>query len=65
MTFTVTDMTCNHCKMRIEKALKEAGFKKIKVDLDTKTVEVSAKKKSLEDAKLAVEAAGYHFQENA
>lgn len=62
MTFRVTDMTCNHCKMRIEKALKTAGFKKIKIDLDTKTVEVSEGKKTLFDAKTAVEAAGYQFQ---
>lgn len=30
----IKGMTCNHCKMRVEKALKQAGCSKIKVDLE-------------------------------
>jgi len=41
MKLEVTNMTCNHCKMTIENALKENGFKDVKVDLVSKTVEFS------------------------
>ena len=38
-TFNVPDMSCNHCKMRIEKTMNESGkIKKLKVDLDKKNV---------------------------
>jgi len=38
-TFNVPDMSCNHCKMRIEKTMNESGkVKKLKVDLDKKNV---------------------------
>jgi copper chaperone CopZ len=30
----IDGMTCNHCKMRVEKALKTLGFEDVKVDLD-------------------------------
>lgn len=30
----IKGMTCNHCKTRVEKALKQAGCGKIKVDLE-------------------------------
>ncbi|MCL1864731.1 MAG: heavy-metal-associated domain-containing protein [Spirochaetes bacterium] len=37
--FNVPDMSCNHCKMRIEKTMNESGkVKEIKVDLDKKMV---------------------------
>jgi copper chaperone CopZ len=49
--------------MRIEKALKDAGFKKVVIDLDTKTVTIELGKKTVEDAKLAVTKIGYNFQE--
>lgn len=63
MKFVVDNMTCQHCKMHIEKALKEKGFKKITVDLDTKIVTCESKKCTLEDAKQAVTSIGYHFNE--
>lgn len=31
----IKGMTCNHCKMRVEKALKQAGCGKVKVELET------------------------------
>ncbi|MCL1833970.1 MAG: heavy-metal-associated domain-containing protein [Leptospirales bacterium] len=38
-TFNVPDMSCNHCKMRIEKTMSESGkVKEVKVDLDKKRV---------------------------
>lgn len=63
MRFLVDNMTCNHCKMRIEKALKDAGFKKVDINLETKTVTIELGKKTVEDAKLAVTKIGYNFQE--
>ena len=38
-TFNVPDMSCNHCKMRIEKAMNESGkVKELQVDLSKKRV---------------------------
>ena len=38
-TFNVPDMSCNHCRMRIEKTMNESGkVKELKVDLNKKTV---------------------------
>ena len=65
MKFLVDNMTCNHCKMRIENALKSAGFKKINIDLESRVVEIESKKLTLEDAKKAVNEIGYNFQEVA
>lgn len=42
ITIKVSDMTCNHCKMTIEKALQTlSGTEEVKVDLLKKTVTVS------------------------
>lgn len=39
--FDVPDMSCNHCKMNIEKQLKSSGSVSVfKVNLENKTVEV-------------------------
>lgn len=41
-TFTVSDMTCNHCKQSIETALSAlAGVEGMTVDVDAKTVTVT------------------------
>ncbi len=40
--FSVPDMSCGHCKMRITKALEEAGFSGFDIALETKTVTVEA-----------------------
>lgn len=58
---SIEGMSCNHCVMHVEQALKEVtGVKSVKVDLSAKTatVELDA---NVEDEKLkaAVEDAGY------
>lgn len=57
MIFTVPDISCNHCKKRIEDALSSIkGVEQIAVNIHNKTVEVSGKipvetiKKALHDA---------------
>ena len=38
-TFNVPDMSCNHCKMRIEKVMNESGkVSGLNIDLQTKKV---------------------------
>lgn len=38
-TFNVPDMSCNHCKMRIEKVMNESGkVSELSIDLQTKKV---------------------------
>ena len=37
--FSVPDMSCNHCKMRIEKVMKDSGkVKDLVIDLNSKVV---------------------------
>jgi len=37
--FSVPDMSCNHCKMRIEKVMNESGkVKDLSIDLNSKLV---------------------------
>lgn len=62
MKFLVDNMSCKHCKMRIENALKEAGFKKIDVDVEKQIVTVKMGNLTVETAKNAIEGIGYHFQ---
>lgn len=59
MQFTVSDMTCGHCVSRVTQAIKsvDAGAD-VKVDLETKRVEVESKA-SAEHVLTAVRAAGY------
>lgn len=56
----VEGMSCNHCVMTIEKAMKELGATG-KVDLAAKTVEVSYDENglSVEAIKEAIEEQGY------
>ncbi|TVP94908.1 MAG: heavy metal translocating P-type ATPase [Acholeplasmatales bacterium] len=58
MEFKVEDMTCGHCKMRIEKALAALGAKHVTIDLDNKLVRVED---TLDEAvvKEAIVQAGY------
>jgi copper chaperone len=38
-TFNVPDMSCNHCKMRIEKTMGDSGkVENLEIDLDSKKV---------------------------
>ncbi|MCF7925112.1 MAG: heavy metal translocating P-type ATPase [Candidatus Izimaplasma sp.] len=62
MTLTVSNMTCNHCKMTITNALKENGIKEIEIDLDTKTVELNPEDKSLADIRAIIEEKGYEVK---
>jgi len=42
-TFNVPDMSCNHCKMRIEKTMGDAGkVKNLEIDLDSKKVSMES-----------------------
>jgi len=50
-------MSCGHCKMRITKALEEAGFSAFDVALETKTVTVEAA--DSDAVRAAIDEAGY------
>ncbi len=42
-TFNVPDMSCNHCKMRIEKTMNESGkVKSLDVDLASRKVSLES-----------------------
>jgi Cu+-exporting ATPase len=59
-TLKIEGMTCNHCSMRVEKALNAIPGVQAKVDLASNTATVTAAE-GVSDAKLdaAVEDAGY------
>ncbi|MGC8545470.1 MAG: heavy-metal-associated domain-containing protein [Athalassotoga sp.] len=61
MKLYVDGMTCEHCKMHVEEALKGIkGVKKAEVNLDNGTAEVETKKEiSFDTFKNAIEEAGY------
>jgi len=59
MEIKVTDMTCAHCKMTIEKALDEKGFKGVEVDLTKQVVKVDLAGKSEDEAVQAIKDKGY------
>jgi len=41
--FSVPDMSCNHCKMRIEKVMNESGkVKDLSIDLNSKIVSMDS-----------------------
>lgn len=62
MKLVVPDMSCNHCKMKIEKALNEKGFKDVAVDLESKEVTFDLNGNSEETAKETIVAEGYSIQ---
>ncbi len=62
MKILVDNMNCQHCVMNIENALKNVGFKRIKIDLKSKTVSIKMDDHNIEEAKKAIEDSGYHFQ---
>lgn len=62
MKLTVTNMTCGHCKMTIEKALKENGFDSVEINLEDKSVEVDLGSKSEQDVRQIIEAKGYEIK---
>lgn len=58
-TFNVPDMSCNHCKMRIEKTMSESGkVKDLSIDLQTKKVSLESDLNETDLVKLFDEA-GY------
>jgi len=58
-TFNVPDMSCNHCKMRIEKAMNESGkVSDLNIDLQTKKVSLQSELAEADLIKLFDEA-GY------
>lgn len=59
MTFTVRDMSCNHCVNRISGALKAVpGVEKLSIDLPAKRLEVEGTA-SAEAIVQAIREAGY------
>jgi len=62
MKFTVSNMSCGHCKMAIEKALAENGFGEVNVDLDSKTVDVDLNGKTEQEARDVITAKGYDVE---
>ena len=55
--FSVPDISCNHCKMRISKALEAAGVKEFEVSVESKKVTAEAQDAAVVQA--AIEDAGY------
>ncbi len=56
--YKIEGMTCNHCRGRVEKALKVLDNSAV-VDLETETATVSSSVEA-NKVKEAVEAVGYH-----
>ena len=57
---TVEGMSCGHCEMAVKKALGDLdGVKSVKVDLDSKKVEVEGEDLIDKNLKEAIEDAGY------
>lgn len=66
ITLTAPDMSCNHCKMTIESAVKElSGITSVNADPNTKKVIVEFDEHviSLDDIKGVIAEAGYDVDE--
>ncbi|HOO88565.1 MAG TPA: heavy-metal-associated domain-containing protein [Synergistales bacterium] len=55
--FSVPDISCNHCKMRISKALEAAGMKEFEVSVESK--KVTAEAQDAAKVQAVIEDAGY------
>ncbi len=55
--FSVPDISCNHCKMRISKALEAAGVKEFEVSVEEKRV--TAEAEDAASVQSVIEDAGY------
>lgn len=55
-TYFVPDMNCKHCAARITKALNDAGFADVQIELEAKKVNVEG---DAVKALAAIEKAGY------
>ncbi len=61
MKVKVEGMSCNHCKMRVEKALKSVeGIEDAVVNLEDKSVEIKGNV-GIEKVKEVIEDTGYDF----
>lgn len=59
MKFSVPEMSCGHCLMAIDRALKAQGVEKVSIDLEAHTVEVGETDKSVSEIQAIIETAGY------
>jgi copper chaperone CopZ len=60
MTYTVSGMTCDHCKHAVSSELGAvSGVAAVEVDLDTKLVRVTGKGLDDQQLRAAIEEAGY------
>ena len=63
LVFKIEGMTCTHCTMAVEKALKRVeGVTKAWVDLESAQAAVEGTGLDVHDLIAAVEAAGYHAE---
>jgi uncharacterized protein len=63
LTIGVSGMTCNHCKMNVEKRLKNLpGIESVIANPDTNEVELKGNEFDLEKIRLAVEDIGYNYK---
>lgn len=63
-TLKVEGMSCNHCKMRVEKAVSEVkGVKDAQVSLEDKKVDFEADPSVINEVKEAIKEAGYEVVE--
>jgi len=66
LTLNAPDMSCNHCKMTIENAVKElSGIKSVNADPNSKkvTVDFDENQVSLDDIKSVIMDAGYEVED--
>jgi copper chaperone len=64
LVLKISGMTCNHCKMKVEKALRTLdGVESVQVDLNTgqATVSFDSAKLRAEDLRTVVSEAGYEI----
>jgi copper chaperone len=59
MKFSVPEMSCGHCLMAIDTALKAQGVEKVAIDLEAHTVEIEHTTLSVDEVKAIIETAGY------
>ena len=57
VVFSVPDISCNHCKMRISKAREAAGVKEFEVSVESK--KVTAEAQDAAKVQAVIEDAGY------
>lgn len=64
MLLKIVDMTCDHCRKSIDTALRKVeGVNDVRIDLETKQVEVLGNVENFQ-VLAAIEQAGYHVAEN-